>query len=231
VRPTVFLLEQEASGPEPGERWLTGRFSGHLEDGQGLGEAVHDLPLAEALAWARARAARVLVRYGEQPDVHFSAGREPLPGVPTWPPDDLGPLVHRRSPADRWRDRTEADPAIAWEVEVALTPPDSDALALAELVRRRDAWRAQVADLADRAGADAWDCEPLDQFIADVGHAQRRAGGAEFGWTTYGSVSLRVQLRVRASAASGARHAAAGALALPPGWRARFDPTPAAPRD
>jgi hypothetical protein len=224
---TVFIVEAEDASPswEDGV-WLTGRFEGHLEGRSSLLESFEDLPLEEALAWGRARAGRVLIRHGDEPDVHYSAGTEHPPGTPRWPPAALPPLVGRRHPSDRWRDRTDDDPPIPWRVELLLVPP-ADRRTLEELTANRDGWAVEGARIADAAGA-TFSAEPLDTFIADLMAAQRRAGGGEFGWASYGGINFVLELDVEAATLGRAHEAALARLALPPGWRAEPSPFPTA---
>lgn len=225
--PIVFIVETEEDASPADGRWLTGRFAGSLQDGPRLYEPFDDLSLDEALAWARARADRVLLRHGEEPDIHYSAGNDHPEHLPRWPPEDLPPLTRRRHPDERWRDRTDVDPPIAWRVEARLTPPAADGRSLDELRRCRDGWAAEVRGAAARARADAWDCEPLDQLIADLGAAEQQAGGHRFGWFTSGSVALRLTLTVPAATAGGAEGEARRRLDLPPDWRAAWLARPA----
>jgi len=44
--------------------------------------------LDEALDWARQRARRVVLTYGWSEDAVFTAGVDPVPGLPLWPPSD-----------------------------------------------------------------------------------------------------------------------------------------------
>jgi hypothetical protein len=212
---SVFIVEAE----DPGSAWLTGRFDGTLEGTTRVLDSFEDLSLEEALAWARERAERVLIRYGDDPDVHYSAGTDHPPGVPRWPPPGLPPLVARRHPGDRWRDRVETDDPIGWRVDVTLVPPDTG-----DPRELRDAWAAEAARVAEAAGA-TWDAEPLDTFIADLDATQRRGGG---GWFTYGGPNFHLELAVEAATAGQATAEAARRLTMPPGWRyeATAEPAP-----
>src|SRR4051812_6268919 len=109
----VFIAEEEADAQDlSGDRWLLGTFEGHVETACGMGPEFCGLAAEEAIAWGRARASRVLVRLGDSD--YYSAGTETDPGEPLWPPDDLLPLIRRRPQSERWKDRTEEDPAIEW---------------------------------------------------------------------------------------------------------------------
>jgi hypothetical protein len=208
----AFLAEvEEHDGPE---RWLTGRFRCAADD-----ELGPELALEEALAWARSRARRIQLRLGEGEP--YSAGSDPVPGLPAWPPDDLPPLVRRRPSDERWRDRTDADPPIAWRVEATLRPPG-------DAVPEREAVRTVVAAAAERAGADSWDSDALDQLRADVDQARREAGGAEeFGWTSYGAPEGRAVFTVVASTPAAAEADVARRVQAPAGWRVRCAAVPA----
>jgi len=80
--------------------YASGRFGGHLEVGDDLGEQLDDASLEEALRWARERADVVMVRLWDS-DYFFAGERNPFP-------DDFphGPrTVWKCSRADRevWR--------------------------------------------------------------------------------------------------------------------------------
>jgi hypothetical protein len=211
VTPAFVSEEMDFDGVA---RWFTGRF--RCSAG---GESAGDLPLEEALARARAGAAVVVVRLGD--DRMFSAGREPASGLPVWPPDELPPLVRRRPPDERWRDRTEADPPIAWHVVVAIGPPG-------ERVPEREAVRTVVARVAERGGADSWDTDGLDRLLADIDQARRDAGGGEdFGWYSSGSTEGRAVFTAVASTPAAAEGDVAARIEAPAGWRVRCEAVPA----
>ena len=133
--------------------YLLGTFSGvHDTGGARPRDAFSDLPIEEALAWARARADHVCV---EIVYARYSAGARPLDDYPAWPPHDLPALVRRRPPGEEWRDRTDDDDPIAWAVVAWVARADSSMPVRAD-------WDAAVAALAARAGADGWDTEELD---------------------------------------------------------------------
>ncbi len=82
---------------------LSARFSISLQErsGDGVVDGPRDLPLEEALAWARERATVVYLRLGNQ---HWSAGSESRVerGTPQWPEGQRGaptPARARRSTA------------------------------------------------------------------------------------------------------------------------------------
>jgi len=176
----VFIAEAEE--PEEDGWYLTGRFSGYLDTGR-MADSFEDLPLADAIAWGRARADRVLVRIGYAPHVPASE----VEGLA---------LAPRRVPDEAWKDRTEADPPITWDVQVLLSPPDPFA---------DDS--AVVAALASAAGA-AWDADELEAW---------RAESRDGGWVSEHSPSYRLRFRVDASTAAGAE--AAVPVDAPAGWR------------
>ncbi len=94
----AFIAEELEESLEEGTI-LTGRFSGHVESDDPRVEDVvdefDDLALAEAVAWARARAPMVLVRVGLS--THYDAGTVPwgIEGARPWP--DGGLAVERRA--------------------------------------------------------------------------------------------------------------------------------------
>ena len=59
--------------------WASWEYKGNMED-------VHVLGAAEAIAWGRQRASRVLIRLGHTRESYFSAGDESDDGLPRWPP-------------------------------------------------------------------------------------------------------------------------------------------------
>ena len=101
----------------------------------------------------------MLVRHGDALGVHDSAGAEHPPGVPRWPPDDVPVLERRRIPEDRRLDRTDADPPIAWRVDVQVESRATDYGTLDDLVARRA--ELEVAAAAARIEVLAgWRAEP-----------------------------------------------------------------------
>lgn len=113
----------------------SGRFSGHLEtygrtprgfDPDAPSSRICDVPLADALRWARERAARIVVRVeGDASEgTHYTAGDTPIRWdgneLPTLPLDLE--LRRRRTPGWEFVDRTEADDPIEWEVSVDAMP-------------------------------------------------------------------------------------------------------------
>lgn len=59
--------------------WASWESDAHLEN-------VHVLGAAEAMAWGRQRANRVLIRLGHTSESYFCAGDEPDNDLPRWPP-------------------------------------------------------------------------------------------------------------------------------------------------
>jgi hypothetical protein len=94
---------------------LTGRFSGHVETVDGLGETCEDLPVDEAIAWARERADVVLIRTGDG-DYH-SAGELNPKQLPPWPPVGLR-LGRRRPRGFEALDNAADHPPVLWDVRV-----------------------------------------------------------------------------------------------------------------
>ena len=214
---TVFIAEDEELGSSFGDGlWLTGRFSASREGEDRVLETVEALKLDDVLAWGRARAERVFLRHGDEPDTYYSAGDDHPPDAPRWPPARLPALTRRRRPADRWRDRADDAAPIPWRVLVVLAPPVAER-SLGELRAGRDAWAADAERIARRAGAVEWGADQLDTLIADLTAAERRGAG---GWTSYGSLSLHAVLHVDAPTAARAAEAALERIELPPGWRA-----------
>jgi hypothetical protein len=169
---------------------LLGTFSGvHDTGGARPRDAFSDLPIEDALAWARARADYVCV---EIVYTRYSAGAKPLSDYPEWPPHDLPALVRRRPPGEEWRDRTDDDAPIAWAVVAWVERADCS-------VPERADWDGAVAALAAQAGADSWDTEELDASIAAMERALRRAKpGEAAGWVSWGHAAYRLRFTVKA---------------------------------
>lgn len=74
---------------EAGGEWATGRFSTEGLTGE---------PLEVVLDSARARSDYVIVSFAGSEE--FSAGAKPVPGLRSWPPDDVPAFVRRRAPSD-----------------------------------------------------------------------------------------------------------------------------------
>jgi hypothetical protein len=200
----VVWISEDIDYAEDGS-YLTGRFYGHLDRGR-VSDEFEDLSLEEAVAWGRARAQRVLIRIGYGRHVPVDDA-------------DLTPPVRRRTPDEEWKDRTEADPPIAWAAEVLLSPPDPEA--------RQD---GVVAAVAEAAGA-RWDSEPLDGWVRDLRAARRRLREGKGGsWITEWSPSYRLRLTVEASTHDQAVATARSRCPAPAGWREYVTAEPARPR-
>lgn len=127
ARATAWIAE-ESGDPDGGDPLIaTGLFYGHVETDElpeGVEWGPEELaPAAELIAWARARATRVIVRVcgGEDGSLHYSAGEERVvwegEPLPEWPAGGLD-LGRRRLPGWEHVDRTEADAPIEWDVVV-----------------------------------------------------------------------------------------------------------------
>jgi len=118
---TVWIAEDHDSTDS---LLLTGRFSGYLERDGRLKDRFEDLEAEDAIAWGRARAAKVLIRTGDS-GCYFSAGeRNPDPHeYPEWSP--AGPRLERRRPGGfEALDNTESDPPTLWDVRISADLPD-----------------------------------------------------------------------------------------------------------
>ncbi len=138
-RGVVFLLEETDFSEEAA--LLTGRFSGHHQLDDELGDRIDDAPPEVAIAWARDRADQVWIRLADD-DVRYWAGVPGDAASPRWPPPQ--PLRPRRRPGEEWRDRCPSDPPTTWFVLVDLSPPFEDP---------RPDWDAVVKEIATRSGA------------------------------------------------------------------------------
>lgn len=209
--PRVFIAEDEdhvvVPGEERADRYLTGRFSGHLDTGGGtIAAEFADLSLDAALAWARERADRIVVHLGDAGP--YVIGGKPGAGYLAWPEEGLPQPARRRAPDEAWKDRTDADPDATWAVTLYLAPPHGDA-------PDRAAWDP-VADAAARALGASWSAKELNGFLADVRRAER--SGREYVMTSHRrayTVEIAVQAPTQARAVAAARERAP---ALPDGW-------------
>ena len=225
MRPGVVFIAEEEDSSFTGagfDRFLTGRFEGHLEQGDRVAGSFEDLALEEALAWARERADEIVLRVGYE-DV-YAIGFEPGDDVDArpWPEGGIEAPVRRRTPDEAWKDRTDADPDARWEATIALTPPPPPEGFMEE--RREPGWDAVVEAVAGELGA-AWSAENIDGWMAEMRAAARRARRSptgEAGWATSFTRAYAVTFGVLAPTAARAREAAAARLPeLPPGWSAR----------
>lgn len=221
----MFIAEEEELDfdefdPELHASWATGRFAASLQTDEELLEEVEGVTAGEAVAWGRARSARVLIRLAEGD--YFSAGDEELEDLPAWPPPDLPELVRRRVPSEEWKDRTPADAPIAWAVRAHLTPPDAFGM-----LERRPEDDAAVAALADRTGALSWDSDALDGCIeVFVEVARKRASS----YTTYVPCAYTLHFQVEASTHAVAEAAVRERVSLPsPGWGIDVQARPPSP--
>ncbi len=119
------------------------RFDAHVESASlasGVRQGPSGVSAADAIAWARRHAARVIIRwFGPVGTEHASAGAQPVGSLPQW--DDNLQLVPRRIPGWEHLDRTDADPAISWEVVVrgdAFRPPPTFAEVFERTLRAED---------------------------------------------------------------------------------------------
>lgn len=221
---TAYLDELDDLEPHDGpqalpaahDRWLTATFLGYVRLPDGTIEDCDGLPLGEALAWAWARAPRVVLRVGDDPR-EFDAGEHAPGDLMRWPPDDLElPLRRRRPPDERWKDRTAADPAIRWSVAVALRVPDQR---YDELVGDRAALEAEAEAIVARAAPLSCSRDGVDGFLADLRAAARAARGAEvFGWTTRHDPAWVLRFEVDAATREQAAAAGVRRVGAAPGW-------------
>jgi hypothetical protein len=96
----------------------------HDEEGA-LGDA--EIRGAEAaIAWGRERAKVVLIRLGSDENTYFSAGDEPRPDIPPWPPS-VPPDGWWTPPSDDWWPDTPENASHRIRViepEIRRTPPN-----------------------------------------------------------------------------------------------------------
>lgn len=125
----IAYVAEEIGGfdDDEGSTVALARFSVHVEADElpnGFLQGPDRASEAEAVAWAREQAAKVVVRTCETwENVHYSAGEVPHRDLSPWPEGGLG-LTKRRLPGWTFLDRTEDDDVIAWEVIVDGMPED-----------------------------------------------------------------------------------------------------------
>jgi hypothetical protein len=94
-------------------------FRAHVDSDElpeGFEQGPERAPAEEAIAWARAHAAKVIVRCCESwENTFYSAGEKQAGPLPAWPEGGLD-LEPRRLPGWEHLDRTEDDDPIQWEV-------------------------------------------------------------------------------------------------------------------
>jgi hypothetical protein len=211
----VVWISEDEDPFEPEGGMLLGTFSGHLDlGGPARADTFEGLTAEEAIAWGRARAGSVYIRFGRSG--YYSAGARQSSEFPPWPPPDLPPLVRRRPPGEEWRDRTEADDPIPWRVDVHLAPPDWNT---EELAGERAQWEKIVAAVAAESGADGWDADQIDGFFADLAAARARSGGAEeFAWMSRHNPCFDLHLSVQAPTQAIAIEQGLARSSVPEGW-------------
>jgi hypothetical protein len=115
---------EEVGDDEQGQPLALGLFSTHVEspelaDGSESGPV--EVPVENALAWARERASRVVVRVCTSWENDFYSGGDeqwsPQNPLPAWRPGGLE-LERRRLPGWEFVDRTPSDPPIDWDVKL-----------------------------------------------------------------------------------------------------------------
>lgn len=110
-----------------------GTFSAHIAGVDAdAPPSIWTVPVDEAIAWARKRARRVIVRYVAPPGEPsvFTAGAQdartnlevdgPMVELPRWPPPDLQ-LTPGRNPGWEFMERTDGEEPIQWEVVLLST--------------------------------------------------------------------------------------------------------------
>jgi hypothetical protein len=198
-------LDEDDRGPI-----ATGLFWGAIEAPDvpwPNGDAIESpIPLADALAWARARADRVSVIVNGE---IFSAGRIPLDDPAL---DETLQYQRRRHVLWEFLDRTDDDPPIPWDVVVELdTFRGGDVASEGRLNPLVAQWRAEIEGSRD--------CQLLD-FATPTGVIGKAGGG----WTGYATTPI-VLLRLDARTHAGASRAAV-AVAEDAARSAGWDPLP-----
>lgn len=194
-----------------GAGWPGDPFHAHVEGARSVLESAPDGfdRIEDAIAWARRRSRVVLVGLHGEAELR-SAGEQPPPSDPhmaQWPP-----LPGELPQADRipW----------AWEITAELAPPAN----LLDDVHTRAACDAQVAEIAEAAGAAAWDAEQLNAEVS----RRRRARSSNAGWCG-SAVAYRLEFAVLAITREAAEASVAARLTVPPGWELTFAATGSGP--
>jgi hypothetical protein len=133
--------------------WATGLFEATASSEADPGDRVdgpEQVPVEEALSWARKTASCVMVEYAAPPGSPcvFSAGEREcmrVRGFPSWPPDGLD-LRPRRHPDWLHLDRSAGDEPIEWDVKVTIG----------------QVWGPPVPELGERMAARLGDLDGLD---------------------------------------------------------------------
>jgi hypothetical protein len=215
--PVVFVEESEDLETER----LLGRFNARFERAwRRTTDAAEDLAIDEAIAWGKARAGLVLVRFGRRVEI-WSAGATPHWSYPPWPPPDLPPLVPRPIPRDDWRSVGGAGSQLMWAVTIRLTP---ERVLAGVGVDQRETWDVAVASAAAGRGL-AWDRGLLDGFLADA--APALVTDPPKGFATMWSPAYRVYAIEPALHPADAERAAAATFTPPSGFRVDYSARPA----
>jgi hypothetical protein len=216
----VAWLEEQEGNDARGCSRLLGLFTARLERARDEGrrveiERVQDVRIDGALAWARARAGLVLVRFGRRTEF-WSAGATPHWSYPAWPPHDLPPLIERPSVEEDWR-TAPPEESVHWAVTFWLRPGD---LGAAGGIGVRQRWDSTIAVSAAAAGL-GWDAECLENHLADRAEAGGRA------YSTAWPPEYRVYCVARARDRLTAERQAKSRFDPPAGFHARSTVRPA----
>lgn len=207
----VYVSEDEEAD-EQGRLIFSGRFSCAVDGSSSPEGFADDLPFDDAVAWARAQADAVYVRFEGS---LYSAGARADPELLPWPPADLRSVLRRRSRGEEWLDRTDADSP---EVVMQLSPPDCRVSERSEAVVSRAADRLR----AEGFGHVRWSGEGLAAGVEQIAGDWREAGSpAVFGWVGSSSMAFEARGEVDApthvAAAARARAAVAEEIRLATG--------------
>lgn len=216
----------------PGETWLLGRFSAHVEDvdDPALVDSLDGpVTISEAIAWALPRADGLLIRDGDEQHYGLGAVLDPVaeddeddPVVP-WREELAATFVRRRARGERWKDRGPTDAPIAWEVTVTLMLEEEGA---DRVVGEADTVDAEAAAIVAAWEPDAWSGEEVAAYRA-AHRAARRAAGRGGGFFVSGLPAWRLFYRAVGPTADAAAEAIRDRLDPPPGWTALVMAEPA----
>lgn len=230
--------EQEAAGDLLGDLWLLGVVSGHVETIDPPYRMLDELPgpvaVADAVAWARERADGVLLRDGDEHryglgiSLREDESDDDGASVEPWLPRFAARFVRRRSARERWKDRTQEDAPIAWEVDALLSP--REAIGPDRTVREPRETDAEARATIARWAPERWSDEAVRDFRErhrrSLAEAERTGAG---GWFTWGDPRWQLSWTVTAATAALAIAPLRARLQPPPGWEVHFRAEPAEP--
>jgi hypothetical protein len=130
-------------------------------------------------------------------------------------------------PLPWWAERSESDEPIAWSVTAWLRPGDPEP--------SREGCDPIAGRIAREAGAESWDADTFQPWVAAYEEARDAATGDEFGWFSPAAGAYALRFTVVAATVAAARGQVERRLALPARWGVSIEVQPsgssAPPRD